>query len=209
MTAEPAQPIVPPYLIELCRQLDPNSLARALESNHSERGLIDLAIDTQVKLADWENDDDFWDRLSRFLDSRNNIVSSDDPRFSPESLGVLLDDEVEIAILSNALAGDERLTTAVLLESPTSVRLRTGIAMPVIKNAVVQINRNLTIALNTPPTTRRRWRLAKALRRVFKGAAGGILIAADVVVPDPTFLVRVASVAGGVDMVLDAAGSTG
>ena len=136
MTAEPAQPIVPPYLIELCRQLDPNSLARALESNRSERGLIDLAIDTQAKLADWEKDDDFWSSLSPFLENESNNVLPDDSRLSPESLGELLDDEVEVAILSNALAGDERLATAVLLESPTSVRPRPSTEVTVIQNAV-------------------------------------------------------------------------
>lgn len=208
MTAVSAQPMVPSYLIELCQQLDPSALADALESNRSERRLIDLAIDTQVKLDNWVHDGGFWVPLSRFLENRNNNVLGDNPQSSPEPLGELLDDEVEVTILSNALAGNQHLATAVLLESPTSVPPSPGIEDQAIRNAVVQINLNVTIALNTPPTPRRRWRLAKTLRRGFKGAAGGILIAADVVVPDPTLLVRVASVAGGIDMVLDAAGLT-
>jgi hypothetical protein len=39
---------------------------------------------------------------------------------------------------------------------------------------------------------------------VFKAAAGGVLIAAEIVAPDPTVVVKVASILGGADMIIDA-----
>jgi hypothetical protein len=198
MTSELEEAVVPPYLIELFKNLDRSALRRALASVDSERELVALAIDAQAKLDKWSNDQGFWRSLSTFLG---------EPLVIDEPLGDLLDDEVEIAILSGALLGDEQLAIAVLLEAPTSLSPVTTIDVENVQKAVVQINLNVTMALNAPPTPRRRWRLAKTLRRVFKGAAGGIVIAADVVVPDPTLLVRVASLVGGVDMILDAAGS--
>ena len=204
MTAELARPIVPPYLIELFQHLDRDDLGDALASNNAERELVRLAIDAESKLGEWSNDSQFWNSMSRFIASPGAVTSG------PIPFAELLDDEAEIAILSNALQGDDQLANTVLLEAPTFFPPITSPQVAEdVKKAVAQINENVIVALNAPPTQRRPWRLAKTLRRVFKAAAGGILIAADVFVPDPTLLVRVASVAGGIDMILDAAKSTG
>lgn len=57
------------------------------------------------------------------------------------------------------------------------------------------------------PSASRLSRAVKMFRRVFKfkAAGGGILVAADIVIPDPQ-IIKIASIWGGVDMVLDAVG---
>jgi len=208
MTAELARPIVPPYLIELLQHLDRDDLGDALASNNAERELVRLAIDAESKLSEWSDDSQFWNSMSRFIASPGAVTSEPIQMDRRVDFAELLDDEVEIAILSNALQGHDQLANTVLLEAPTFFRPITNPQVAEnVKEAVVQINVKVTVALNAPPTQRRPWRLAKTLRRVFKAAAGGILIAADVFVPDPTLSVRVASVAGGIDMILDAAES--
>ena len=97
--------------------------------------------------------------------------------------------------------GDRRLAGAVLLDAP----LRSRQPDPEqAKQVVVILNVQCQEVVEERPSRKRSWRAARVLRRVFKAVGGGLLVAADVVAPDPTMIVRVASVWGGVDLILDA-----
>jgi hypothetical protein len=170
-----------------------------LASQNSDKELINIALDIQSKLQDWQEDSEYWTALTSFL--VNYSAGPPPSRVAQDAL----DDEVEFVMLSRALR-DEPTATAVMLEVPPRIDFTTPRSSGNAQSAVAQINRNvLTRALNDPQTSRRRWRIARALRRVHKGVAGGILIGADVVVPDPTLIARVASVLGGIDLIMDAA----
>jgi hypothetical protein len=179
---------VPSYLIEGVRITDPDRLREALDTDDETRASSDLEVAGQI-LGVWAGDNEFWGDTAERL-----------PRAPPATtLDDILEEEQEV--LAGALGGDRRLAELILLEAP----LRSGRPNAQGARQVVVILRDQCREIaSEPPTRKRRWRTLRALRRVFKAVGGGVLIAADIVAPDPTQIVRVASIWGGADMIIDA-----
>jgi hypothetical protein len=178
---------VPDYLAELVRRTDPEVLRELLEG---ERATERLGLDGIAELlATWLGDAAFWTSID---DER-----PDTPPTVP--LEDSLDDEAEV--LAAALGGDPRRARLILLEAPLrSVRPNPKQAL----RAVETLHRHCNEVTAEAESHRRFWRGARTMRRIFKAAGGGLLVAADIVSPDPTVILRVASIWGGADMIIDA-----
>lgn len=172
---------VPPYLIETVRDTHPDVVA-GLVADGKDRP--EVLIGARNALERWANDSEFWNEV--------------DAAFQSTTMDGNLD--IESQVVSAALEGDRRLAEAIILEAPTAVdRPRAAV------QAITIIREQCDHVLEQPPTPGRLYRTARILRRVFKAAGGGVLIAADIIAPDPTGLVKVASIWGGLDMIIDAA----
>jgi hypothetical protein len=177
---------VPPYLIDALRILDPDRVQEVLADDRA--GDLELEGVTE-RLAAWVRDGEFWEGLAENLPDTPPAVPLED------SL------DQERVVLADALGGDFRLAGRILLEAP----LRSEWPEPDRARYVVMILHGQGQELLTePPSRRRAWRIARLSRRIFKAVGGGLLVAADIVAPDPTMLVRAASVWGGADMIIDA-----
>ncbi len=178
---------VPEYLVEILRKTDPELLARFLATG-DELNDDDLH-ELEALLGQWLSDSDFWNALAR----QQTYVANAPP---VQDVDPILDDELRI--LTEALGGDQRLAETVLVDFPSQVTTERRDPLRT-QQAIVLIRQEVRVIIQAPPTPppTRRLRIVRGLRRVFKGAAGGVLIAADIIVPDPTiFLIRVASIAG-------------
>lgn len=179
---------IPPYLLDGIRIADPERIAQALDA-HDEGSLVDSVMAAREVLDTWAGDEDFWDSTAQNLPQDS---------LSQAGLEEILDEEQEL--LARAI-GDRRLASAVLLDAP----LRSRWPDPQqARQVVVILNVHCQEIIEEKPSRKRIWRAARVLRRVFKGVGGGLLVAADIVAPDPTLIVRVASIWGGVDLILDA-----
>jgi hypothetical protein len=181
---------VPPYLIDGVRLSNPERIQEALETGDAGQ-LLDSALQASQLLEEWAEDSEFWDSASDALADDLPDADFDDYR----------DEEREI--IATSLDGDYKLANAILVELPSpSAQRRPN---PEQAREIVLILRTECHAATSEPPKRAKWRTARVLRRVFKAFGGGLAIAADIVAPDPTFIVKVASVWGGVDLILDAA----
>ena len=130
-----------------------------------------------------------------------------------ESLGVWIDDDEYWSSLSvdEYFATEVRVLTRELHDQRHTLRIMEEQAQPVDfarkTRSAVQVVRDDNLEFINGPSRRgdHLGRSMRLLRRTFKAAGGGVLIAADLLAPDPTLIVKVASVLGGIDMILDAA----
>jgi hypothetical protein len=179
---------IPPYLLEAIRTA---RIDVAVEAAEKEQ-YLDAIGQLGGRLEAWAADDNFWNSTAEVLNRQQGI--------SPSDLQSHLDEERQL--LANALGGDSQLATMILLEAPLRAeRPNLEAARIVVVN--LRIESGQVVSEKQP--RRRLWRAARFIRKAFKGVGGGLLVAADIVIPDPTMLVTVASVWGGVDMILDAA----
>jgi len=182
---------VPPYLIRILFLTDPERLRELVAAGAEWLEPQDLRTVADA-LDTWLADDEFWDMASEYLESQEPVDLAFEEFF-----------EREYEILTAGLGGDERLAALILLEAP----LRVYRANPErAREAVARLNAQFRQAVEQSPSRARTWRVARVLRRLFKAAGGGVLVAADIVVPDPTLIVQTASITGGIDMIIDAAG---
>jgi hypothetical protein len=172
---------VPPYLIRSVRDTAPEAVGERLADGGES--LPDLLAEARDTLDRWSDDFEFWQAVEESY--RSTTLDGNV--------------EVESQILAEAL-GDRRLADTILLEAPTAVS-KPQLAV----QAVIVIRHQCGQVLEQPPSRGRLYRAGKVLRRVFKAVGGGVLVAADIVAPDPTMLVKVASIWGGLDMIIDAA----
>lgn len=189
---------VPPYLVLLLRVGDPERLGAVVSAEGHEQ-LSEDAVAAVEALEAWVADDEFWSATVEHL--QPDLV-----RLTADLDEDLLHDQ-ELEILTEGVAGDRRLATLILLEMSDVPPRANGRDPYRARDAVARLRAQCHRAAGMPPTPRRRWRLARVLRRAFKAAGGGVLIAADIVAPDPSMIVKVASVLGGVDMIIDAVDS--
>jgi hypothetical protein len=183
---------VPDYLIELLRRTDLQVLRTYLETGEG------LAPGDNERLAEllgrWAEDAEFWGMVEQAQPAE---------AAAGQSLDAILDQELDI--VTQGLDGDESLALSALLEAPANVPTQPrDIQQARTTIIIIQQQVSVTQVIPSEPP-RRRLKVVRVLRRVFKAAAGGVLVASDIfVVPDPTMLVRIASIAGGVDMIIDA-----
>jgi hypothetical protein len=180
---------VPTYLIEGVRLTDPERVRQALDDADDGQALALVGAAEQA-LDALAGDDEFWGAASDNLPDQLPLDALEDS----------LDEEREL--LANALGGDYRLADLILVELP----FRQGESdTERARQVVVILQHQCREVIEEAPSRRRKWRAVRLLRRVFKAVSGGLLVAVDIVlIPDPTGIVRVASVAGGVDMIIDA-----
>jgi hypothetical protein len=150
-----------------------------------EESVISSAMGLRAPLEEWIADDDFWG-------AAEEVVG---PVPSPAEIppfGVFMDEELEL--LTAALHGDSSFATLILANMP----LDGGSTTPgEARNVVIQLNVTINQVVEAPPGPSRKWRAIRLARKALTIAAGGLLIAVDVVSPDPTMLSKVASVTGG------------
>jgi hypothetical protein len=181
---------VPPYLIEVLRKVDPELQGRFVETAErlTQRDIQQLSD----LLEQWVADGDYWNAFGQSLDNASQA----------QSLDTILDQERRVLI--EALNGDERLADTILLELPSQPRRKPDPQQT--RQVIIVIQNQIQVVEPAPrgAPAGRRLRIARLLRRTFKAAVGGVAIAADIVVPDPSMIVRISSIVAGADLIIDA-----
>lgn len=181
---------VPQYLISGAERTAPDRVLRALD-DADDSLVIGALADAAEILGTLSHEDELWN-------SATNALAEEGP---PRELEEYMDEEREV--LAQALGGNYRLADEILASVPMRATERDPDRA---RQIVVVIQHQCEGILGEPPSPRRKWLAVRVLRRAFKAIAGGLLVAADIVVPDPTIvIIRVASIAGGLDMIIDAA----
>ena len=195
----------PPYLIELARSTDPEVLRRFVATGEG------LAPGDGQRLAEllgeWLADGDYWQSLaqSQQAQSRQGMNGQVVPTEQ------ILDEELEI--LTQTL-GDE-LAQAVLLLLPDQVTLQPVNPVSIQQNIIVIQQTIVKVQVVPAEPAKKRLRVGRKLWRVFKAAAGGLVIAGDIVggLSSPAagpaapvvIFVAAGSVAGGAVLIGEAA----
>lgn len=144
------------------------------------------------QLKDWAADDDFWEAVTE------NFSGEAFPGEDQE-LGRVIEEEHQI--LLDALHGNQALATTIVLNVPLHlIQSRPDEARQVVINVSIAV----TQVVQSPPGPARKWKALRLVRKVFVIGMGGLLIAADLVSPDPTMITKAASVGGGVAMIVTA-----
>jgi hypothetical protein len=149
---------------------------------------LGIILEMSIGLRAWADDDDFWASTRREFDPLSVL------RVDPDQFA-----EAEAEILTIALSGDEQLARVIVINM--SLRYPSGTPDDA-RGLVTQASGEGRRIAESPPEPIRKWSGWRYARRVFRGATGGLAIAANIVTPDPTLLTKVASIAGGVELII-------
>jgi hypothetical protein len=181
---------VPNYLVSLI--ILSEQIATSLLEGDSVDQQVGRLSELSYGLDRWVADDEFWNALDEEYPRAREMVRN---RILTESYV-----EQEIDILTSHVYEDRQRATGIAIEV---MGARAGTPQKARANVEATAARIQILVVQIPATperskvTRKRqvWKVA---RKVLRYAGGGLAIAADIVIPDPTLLLRAASIVGGV-----------